>query len=83
MPRFFFHLATPLGTELDDIGIEFPDLHIAYLEACCAIPGVAFEILSKGKNPADHAFHVSDEAGNVLWVVPLLERVPKRVWGAS
>ena len=43
MPRYFFHLTTPSGTDLDDTGIEWPDPNFAYLEACKAIPDTVLE----------------------------------------
>jgi hypothetical protein len=78
MPRFYFHLQMPGGTDPDDTGIELSDPNTAYLEAYRAIPGIASEILSEGNDPAEFAFEITDEIGNVLWHIPLLERVMKQ-----
>ena len=41
MPRYFFHLRTAAGLEDDELGLEFPGLEAAYLDACRAIPEMA------------------------------------------
>ena len=78
MPRYFFHLTTPNGTDLDDTGIEWPDPNFAYLEACKAIPNTVLEIIKDGGDPANFAFEIVDQTGNVLWHIPLLERVAQQ-----
>lgn len=51
MPIFKTHLRRPSGIEPDELGIEFRDLHHAYLEVCKAIPDTAREMLIGGQDP--------------------------------
>jgi hypothetical protein len=79
VPLYHFHLSTPGGIELDQLGGEMCDLDHAYLEACRAIPGIVSELIVGGFDPALCAFHITGDDGGLLMVVPLLERVPRRI----
>jgi len=75
MPRFYFHLQRPEGLISDDVGMELPSSEVAYLEACNAITDTIVEVVADGFNPAHCAFHVTDQTGERIWTVPMLERV--------
>ena len=73
MPRFFFHLRSPAGTERDDVGLEFADLETAYLDACATIPAMSADLVRENADPSRHVFEITDEADRVLMTVPFLE----------
>lgn len=83
MSRFYFHLCTPKGLERDPVGLDWPSLEVAYLEACRAIPGLCADLLHEGIAPLTCAFVICDAAGSELMEVPFGERLhdgrtPKR-----
>jgi hypothetical protein len=69
MPTFRLHFRQGAVVEPDDSGMEFRDLHHAYLEACKAIPDMARDMLIQGQNPMACAFLISDEKGQRLMEV--------------
>lgn len=75
MPLFRFHLRTLTGTELDETGLEFPNLEAAYLEACRSIPSMITDFVQAGLNPLAYVFEITDAAGQVLIEVPFTERL--------
>lgn len=78
MPLFFFHLRTPSGTDQDDLGIEFPSLECAYLEAYRAIPDLVAELLREGSDPLIPIFVIADAGGTTLMELPFAEAVRGR-----
>lgn len=83
MPQFYFHLCTPKGLERDRVGLDWPSLDAAYLEACRTIPGLCADLLHEGTAPLACAFVICDAAGSALMEVPFSERLhdgrkPKR-----
>ena len=54
--RFYFHLHTDDDVELDEYGLECPDLHGAYLQACRGIPDLAAHFLAAGRDPIGFRF---------------------------
>jgi hypothetical protein len=76
MPLFYFHLETPEEWSRGDHGIELPSAEAAYLEAYRALNDTMVEVVTQGHDPARCALHVTDDAGELHWVVPILERVP-------
>ncbi|MCJ2021769.1 hypothetical protein MKK84_30895 [Methylobacterium sp. E-065] len=73
MPWFYFHLRSPEGLNRDDIGLEFPSMEAAYLEACHTVPEMSADIVRKKANPARHAFEITDDSGALLIEVPFTE----------
>jgi hypothetical protein len=73
MLRYFFNFRHEGGLDLDDEGLELPDLHIAYLEAFEAATEMWVEAIRQMQNPVAHQFEISDERGATLLVVPFLE----------
>jgi len=78
LPAFYFHLLTPEGIETDEIGLNCRDLDEAYLEACRSIPQLASEFIEGEHDPSRCAFRIADEQGQVLLVVPFVERLHRR-----
>ena len=70
MSRFFFHLRTDKGLELDDEGLDYPDLERACAEAARAVPDLTREFRAAGRDPADFAFRICDADGCLLREVP-------------
>lgn len=73
MPLFYIHLRTPDGLDEDDVGLPFPNLESAYLEAYQTIPAMAGDLMRKGLNPIRYTFVIADAAGVVLTEVPFSE----------
>lgn len=83
MPLYHFHLRNAAGLEPDEIGLEYPTLEEAYLEACRTVPGMAAEFVQAGRNPMEYAFEIADESGTLLLEIPFGEMlrngaVPRR-----
>lgn len=78
LPLFHIHLRRPDGLEEDELGIEFPDLERAYLEAYRAIPETVTDLMRQGVEPGGHTFVIADTAGAVLMEVPLSEPLRPR-----
>lgn len=78
LPLFFFHLRTPAGVAEDDMGIEFPTLERAYLEAYRSIPDMVVELLRQGSDPLVPSFIIADEVGTTLIELPFIEAVRDR-----
>ncbi|MEA1832177.1 hypothetical protein U8607_08785 [Methylobacterium durans] len=77
MPYFYTHLRTANGVERDDLGTEYPSLDAAYLDACAGIPKLMAELVQEGHDPSACSFEIRDEADQLLWEVPFLERTTK------
>lgn len=73
MVRFYFHLRTEEIVEVDEIGLECRDVHGAYLEACRAIPDLAAQFLTLGRDPIGFRFEIAAEDGVTLMKVPFDE----------
>ena len=70
MPRFYFHVHDSQGVILKDSeGIEFPDLESAR-EECGAIIQSVLNETEEFDHLGDFAFHVVDEQGSTVVVVP-------------
>jgi hypothetical protein len=73
MPRYFFNFRDENGLDLDNEGLEFSDLHAAYLEAFEAAKEMWVEAIRDLRNPSAQRFEISDDRGETLLVVPPLE----------
>lgn len=73
MPLFYFHLRNPQGLNRDQIGLEFPSVEAAYLEACHTVPEISADLVRKKANPARYAFEITDEDDRLLMEVPFAE----------
>ena len=82
MPVFGFHLRRRMVVEPDEVGIEFDDLHQAYLQACAAIPDTARDLLIAGEDPMICAYIIYDEKGRRLMEAPFTEILSLSEWRA-
>jgi hypothetical protein len=80
MPHFFFHpRGDPEGRAQDEMGLDFPDVEAAYLEAFQAAKDVAQEWLAVGRNPRCCAFEIVNAAGELVLVLPFNEVLDRQV----
>lgn len=80
MPLFQLHLRRSATIEPDDAGMEFRDLHHAYLEVCRAIPDTARDMLAAGCDPMACAFIICDAGGRRLLEVRFDEILSPAEW---
>lgn len=80
MPIFQLHLRKRTVMEPDDEGMEFRDLHHAYLEVCRSIPDVAREALIAGHDPTTFSYIICDYAGHRLLEVRFDEILSPLEW---
>jgi len=73
MPRFYFHLATPAGRLVDDVGGECASAETAYLEARQSALEIYAEAMRRGEPPVKNCFEICDEAGAVVIELPFTE----------
>jgi hypothetical protein len=74
MPRYYFHIQTPIGRKPDDDGLEFTSLEDAILDArrsgramvADEPDDTAVEVVSRC------SFEISDESGRVVAKVPFI-----------
>ncbi|MDR7039785.1 hypothetical protein J2X36_004563 [Methylobacterium sp. BE186] len=77
MPWFYFHLRTPAGLELDDLGLELIGIEAAYLDACRTISTLTTDLLAKKVDPRLCSFEITDSAGQLLLELPFTEILDK------
>ncbi|MFC1458474.1 DUF6894 family protein [Microvirga arabica] len=77
MPRFFFHLRGVLE-DLDQDGVDLPDMEAAYLEAHQSALDMAQEWLHQGRNPRGYAFEVVNDTGEVVFELPFAEALDRQ-----
>lgn len=58
MSQFFFHLVSPAGYDVDDVGSEFPTLELAYLDAHAAASEMCVEIIRDHGDPMRYQFEI-------------------------
>jgi uncharacterized protein DUF6894 len=76
MPRYFFNVRSKAGFEADEVGVEFDTLEEAIADARRArTEMVVDEVLGQQTRPTDGWFEISDEAGQVIATVPLLDDI--------
>lgn len=78
MPRFFFDLASPGRFERDDLGVVFPGVEAAYLDACRAALEISLDMLRERRDPAGHRFEVRDEGAALVLEIPFTEVLQPR-----
>ncbi len=80
MPLFQLHLRRRSVVEFNDEGIEYPDLHRAYLQVFRAIPDVARDLLVAGEDPMECTYVICDDKGRHLLEVPFTEVLSPAEW---
>ena len=74
MAHFFFHLrGSYQGLSRDELGLEFPDVEAAYLEAFQAAHDMQQELLARGQNPRGYAFEVVNAEDELVFDLPFSE----------
>jgi hypothetical protein len=78
MSQFFFHLVSPAGYDVDDVGSEFPTLELAYLDAHAAASEMCVEIIRDHGDPMRYQFEIVDQKGRFLIELPFSEVIRPR-----
>jgi hypothetical protein len=73
MPRYRFNFRDAEALIVDEIGTEFENLDLAYLDAFRAAQDIWHERLKARRDPRSCAFEIADDDGNLLMVLPFLE----------
>lgn len=80
MPLFQLHLRRRSALEVNDQGIDLPDLHQAYLQVFKAIPDIARDMLAAGEDPMACVYVICDGEGRRLMEVPFTEVLSPAEW---
>lgn len=74
MPRYYFHISTPVGMETDENGVEFGTLEEAILDARRSGRAMATEEESDLaiETVSRCSFEISDEEGSIVAKVPFV-----------
>ena len=70
MARYWFHLASASGVDLDEIGSDFDTLEAAYLDGCRAVVDISAEMLRERRDPSQHRFEIRDVLGRLVLELP-------------
>ncbi len=73
MPHFFFDLHSPTDIEIDETGLHFDALEIAYIDVCRAIIDISAEMMKEQRDPQRFVFSIRDRDGRVVFEVPFRE----------
>jgi PAS domain S-box-containing protein len=82
MPRYFFHLKSPDGLEIDEIGLNLPNQKVAHTTALGVMAEMAGELMQEGRSPLECSYWITDDRGALLSEVPfpaLLDSINKLV----
>ena len=77
MQRFFFHIRRDGELELDDAGIELPDIAAALHEAEQATRELLAEAIRAGLDTVPEAFVIADEQARLVETLPFIAALPK------
>jgi hypothetical protein len=79
MPLFFFHLRGGAeGLNLDQDGLDLPNVEAAYLEAHQTALDMTQEWLRKRQNPRGYAFEIMSATGEVVVELPFSEALDRQ-----
>jgi hypothetical protein len=67
MPLYYFHLVSPGGREIDEIGSPCLSVDHAMVEAWRAAVEISIELLRGGRPAGDRGFEVCDELGRPVF----------------
>lgn len=73
MPLFFFDFTFDGATDTDDVGVQYPSLEAAYLDACRAALDISFEKLQARRNAHLDSVEILDGDRRSLMFVPFSE----------
>ncbi len=78
MANYFFHISGDQGLDLDEFGIDLPDLEAVCDEAAMTIAGFARDAAMTGGTLPGRAFEICDDEGTHLLTIPFLSGGSKR-----
>jgi Tfp pilus assembly ATPase PilU len=71
MPRFFFHIrGADRRLSRDELGLDFPDVETACLEAVRAARDMGGAFALRGQDPHDYAIEVADGSHEFVFNLP-------------
>jgi PAS domain-containing protein len=68
--RYFFHLKSPDGLEVDEIGLDLADEGAAYKAALGVMAELAGELMQDGHSPLECSFWITDDNGDKVIEAP-------------
>lgn len=72
MPKFYFHIRTPLELDVDDIGTECASVEEATLQALRAAKEIICEWINDDSSVDGEVFEIVDEQGVLVATVPFM-----------
>ena len=70
MPKYYFHIRTPLEMDVDDIGVDCKSVDDAVAQAMSAAKEIISEWVLDGQPVDTEAFEIADEEGVIVATVP-------------
>lgn len=70
MPRYFFHFRGGSDGVTDEVGCDFGNLDLAYLDAYASMVRIGADLLLEQKDPSLQRIEITDERGLVLMTLP-------------
>ncbi|WP_157182227.1 DUF6894 family protein [Methylobacterium sp. WSM2598] len=77
MPTFFFNIISQDGRDIDQIGLDFPDLGTACREARRSVVSIFCDLMRSGKNPLLYFFEICGISGHILTTVYFADVISK------
>ncbi|WP_395517540.1 DUF6894 family protein [Pseudorhizobium flavum] len=71
MERYYFHIRTTTGLDVDEIGVDCRSLDDAKQQAV-GFARVVWELLAHDKLAGCEAFEIADETGSIVTIIPLM-----------
>jgi PAS domain-containing protein len=68
--RYFFHLKSPDGLEIDEIGLDLAGEDAAYKAALGVMAEIAGELMHEGRSPLECSFWITDDRGERVLEAP-------------
>lgn len=70
MERYYFHIRTKAGLDLDDIGTECVSVEDAKQQAI-GFARIVWELVAHDRLAGCEAFEIADETGSIVITIPL------------
>ena len=78
MTRFFFNFRGGSDDAVDEVGCEFDNLDLAYLDAYQSMVRIGADLLLEQKDPSQQWIEIADRDGTVLMTLPFDEVFRRR-----
>ncbi len=78
MPRYHFNFCGGDDDAADEVGCEFRNLELAYLDAYQSMVRIGADLLLEQKDPSVQRIEITDEGGVVLMTLPFDEVFRRR-----